>query len=222
MSPIKSALVTLLALPALTLSAQAQTAPEMPVSVEDGQLVYKALGHRLAWPLPDWVPATEAAPDGLDQFVTSSASEAAEQASLELFPKGESEAYWTTLYGARITARGDTALSQLRQAVVNVYARACKPETVALFQLEPDMGDAIPPLGFLCGSYLDELPAYAGKGEVMVIGFVRSQAGVGMVYQEWRGAAFDPQDTATWPVSPEVLESRVAQFKSEVTLTPAD
>lgn len=218
MSPNRFALPVLFALCGFALPVAAQPTADMPVSVVDGQLVYEALGQRLSWPLPDWLPAN----GQLSEFISPAHTEDEVQASLELFPRGESEAYWTTIYGARLNATPDVGLPQLRRAVVNVYARACKPQTVALFQLEPDEGDAIPPLGFLCGAYLDQLPSYAGKGEIMVIGFVRSEKGIGMVYQEWRGAAFDPEDTATWPVSPQVIEERVSQFKSALTLSSAD
>lgn len=222
MSPVKSALSCLLIASALTLPVQAQSAAELPLSVENGQLVYEALGHRLSWPVPGWLQGLGATTETLGDLVSADISGSDDQANLELFPKGESEAYWTTLYGARITAPGDMPLTQLRQAVVNVYARACKPETVAVFQLEPDNGDVIPPLGFMCGSYLDGVRAFAGKGEIMVVGFMRTERGVGMVYQEWRGDAFDPGDSSTWPVRPEVIEDLVAQFKSEVSLQPAD
>jgi hypothetical protein len=220
--PVKYALSALFFACALTFPVQAQGNADLPVSIDNGQLVYEAQGHRLAWPLPDWLSGLGATSDTLGDFVSADVNVGDDQANLELFPKGESQAYWTTLYGARITAPGDMPLTQLRQAVVNVYARACKPETVAVFQLEPDNGDVIPPLGFMCGAYLDGVPAYSGKGEVMVVGFMRTDRGVGMVYQEWRGNAFDPADATTWPVQPEVIEARVAQFKSEVSLQRAD
>jgi hypothetical protein len=219
-SPMKFALPAVLILCGVAVPAMAQPVQEIPIEVVDGQMVYDVLGQRLSWPVPDWFPAS-GAPQWAD-YVSPNHVESDDQASLEIFPRGESEAYWTTIYGARINATPDVALTQLRSAVVNVYSRACQPQTVALFQFEPDQGDVIPPLGFLCGAYLDQLPSYAGKGEVMVIGFVRSETGVGMVYQEWRGAAFDPEDTSTWPVSPDVVEQRLAQFKSAVTLSSAD
>ncbi len=222
MSPAYSALFALLVVSASTLPAHAQGASELPVALDGNALVYEALGHRLAWPLPDWAAGAGTSGATLSDFLSASVSETAGQSSLELFPKGESAGFWTTLYGARITAPGDMPLTQLRQAVVNVYARACKPETVAIFQLEPDNGDAIPPLGFVCGAYLDGIPAFSGKGEIMVVGFHRTDAGIGMVYQEWRGAAFDPEDATTWPVAPAVIEARFAQFKSEVTFQRAD
>lgn len=221
-SSLKFALPAFLALSVLPVPSMAQQTPDIPIAINDGQLVYEALGQRLSWPLPDWLPTPAPEAGQLGDFISSKQIAGEQDATLELFPRGESEAYWTTIYGARINATADIGLPQLRRAVVNVYSQACKPQSVALFQFEPDEGDVIPPLGFLCGSYLDQLPAYAGKGEIMVIGFVRSESGVGMVYQEWRGAAFDPEDTASWPVSPAVVEARVEQFKSAIALSSAD
>ncbi|UYN99245.1 MAG: hypothetical protein KIT02_15185 [Devosia sp.] len=210
----------LAALAALPLPAAAQASA--PLAVSDGALVVDALGHRLALPMPDWVVAPVADTAQLTEQISSTYFADDLQASIELFPRGESEAFWTTLYGIRLNQGEDMSLVQLRQAVVNVYARACQPQSVALFQFEADNGDDIPPLGFVCGAYLNEIPAYAGRGEIMVIGFYRTPTGVGMVYQEWRGAAFDPEDPATWPVGSEVIEARMAQLRSDVRVSAAD
>lgn len=219
MSKTRSAIVFLAsALLAMPAAAQQVAAP---LVIDGEQLVLSALGQDLVLPLPKWGELDDAAPQDLLGLVSVYFREEAGQARLEIYPRGESEALWTRLYGARLFDQPGLALANLRSVIVDVYARACRADSVALFQLEADNGDAIPPLGFVCGAYRD-LPGYAGQGEVMVMGFSKSDKGVAMVYEEWRGKAFDPADSATWPVSTEQIEARIAQFKAEASLTPVD
>ena len=91
------------------------------------------------------------------------------------------------------------------------------------FQLGPDKDDNdLAPLGFVCGGYLDQYRTFAGLGEVMVASFGRSDTGVAIVYQEWRGKSFDPSDPKSWPVPTEVVQARANQLKAEVALSKAD
>ena len=78
------------------------------------------------------------------------------------------------------------------------------------------------PLGFACGGYNDRLSGYQGKGEVMIMRFLKTARGVGVVYQEWLGPAFDPATPASWPVDTALIERRVAQFEAEVALGLVD
>lgn len=210
-------MVSLLLTPAATL---AQSGARLPFSHESGQLVLETLGQRLVLPPPDWVDVT--ALDTIAEQVSTRFLEDAGQAQLTIYKRGEGEAFWSTLYGARLNTRTDIDLAQFRSLVVNVYAQSCDPDTVALFQLEPDEDDYVPPLGYVCGAYLDAFSDLAGQGEVMVMGFYETEAGLGMVYQEWRGGAFDASTPENWPVAAETVEARMAQFKSDVSLTLVD
>lgn len=198
----------------------AQDPGSVPLTPQDEYMVLDALGHQLVLPMPDWLTQDTSSEELLDRVSATFEADGG-QAHLEIYPRGESEAFWSELYGARIMSPSATALPDLRDVIIDVYGRACRPETIALFQLEPDAGEEIPPLGFVCGAYRD-LPGYAGQGEVMIMGFYRSPKGIAVVYQEWRGEAFDAADASTWPVSAEEIEQRAAQFKSEAVLTQAD
>ena len=206
----------LMMLPAPVLAQSA-----LPFTQDGGRLVLDALGQRLTLPLPDWV-AADADLATISERVSTRYLDDDGQAQLTIYKRGEGEAYWSTLYGARISNQANMELSDFRSLVVNVYAQSCDPDTVALFQLEPDTEDALPPLGYVCGAYLDAFTDFAGQGEVMVMGFYKSAAGLGMVYQEWRGEAFDASTPSSWPVPAETVEARMAQFKSEVSLTLVD
>ncbi|WP_131798262.1 hypothetical protein [Devosia elaeis] len=220
MSSMKSAMV-LLACLLLAMPAGAHQAEAVPLEVAAEHLTLRALDQTLALPLPDWTELQGAAPATMLDLVSVHFREADGQARLEIYPRGEGEALWSRLYGANIFAQPGLTLADLRTAMIDVYARTCRPDRVALFQLEPDNGDDIPPLGLVCGAYRD-LPGYAGQGEVMIMGFYKSPAGVAAIYQEWRGPAFDPADASTWPVSSAEVETRFGQFKSQAALRPVD
>lgn len=220
MSLTKSAMA-LLANLVLALPVLAQGAPTLPLQADEQQFVLQTFEQDISMPLPDWLELQGATPDTLLDRVSVHFREDEAESRLDIYPRGEGEALWSRLYGARFFRQPNLTLNNLRSAIINVYSQTCRPDAVALFQLEPDDGDNIPPLGFVCGAYLD-LPGYSGQGEVMIMGFYRSASGVATIYQEWRGPAFDPQDTASWPVPSETVETRFSQFKSEAGFASAD
>lgn len=220
MAQLRIALSVLFAMGAATMPALAQIRSEAPITEEGGKLVLDAMGHHLALPRPDWLTGEDAA---LGRVETSFVAEEG-QALLEIYPKGESEALWTTLYGARISQdENERTLADYRAALMVLHANSCKPELTGFFQLGPDNGDNdLAPLGFVCGGYLDQYRTFAGLGEVMVASFGRSDTGVAIVYQEWRGKSFNPGDPKSWPVATEVVQARANQLKAEVALSKAD
>lgn len=220
MNKLMPALVAALTL-ATAPAAHAQVEGSLPFTRADGQLVLETLGQKLTLPAPDWVEAAASDAELAEQISTRFLEESG-QAHLEIYRRGEGEAFWTTLYGARISNQQSMSLADFRSVVINVYAQSCNPETVALFQLEPDQDDVLPPVGYVCGAYLEGFTDFEGQGEVMVMGFYKSPKGVGMVYQEWRGEAFDAADPASWPVDAAVVEAYMARLKTEVSLVAAD
>ncbi|MFD1253669.1 hypothetical protein DEVEQU_00256 [Devosia equisanguinis] len=214
-------LIVLLGLvtPAATFAAEGDAAP---ISEANGHLVLEALGHQLALPMPDWVDPAWRERDGLSALIDTNYVTLDGQAAVSLYPKGEGEGFWTKRYGARILDDASTALVDYRDAAIDAFATTCKPGLTGFFQLEPDGADHLPPLGFVCGGFLDALPGYRGKGEVMVMGFLKSPNGLGVVFQEWQGTAFDPADPTSWPVDVQTVEARVAQFKTDASLAVVD
>ena len=220
MTLLRTVSLVLIALGAAAAPALAQIRGEAPLVEEGGKLVLDALGHHLLMPRPDWLNGEEAT---LGRVETSFLAEDG-QALLEIYPKGESEALWTTLYGARISRdENERTLADYRAALMVLHANSCKPELTGFFQLGQDNGDNdLAPLGFVCGAYGDQYRTFAGLGEVMVASFQRSDTGVAIIYQEWRGKSFSPGDPKTWPVATNVVEARARQLKADVALSKAD
>ena len=212
--------LVLVVLGAATLPATAQIRSEPPLVEESGKLVLDALGHHLSLPRPNWLVGNDAA---LGRVETTYRADDG-QALLEIYPKGESEALWTTLYGARISRdENERTLADYRAALMVLHANSCKPELTGFFQLGQDNDDNdLAPLGFVCGAYADRYTTFAGLGEVMVASFQRSDTGVAIIYQEWRGKSFSPGDPKTWPVATGVVEARAKELKAEAALSKAD
>jgi hypothetical protein len=218
---MKRALAPTVALALVLSPAQAQVAGTLPFTQTDGKLVLQTLGQTLTLPVPEWASAATSDAE-LSELMSTRFLEESGQAHLEIYRKGEGEAFWTTLYGARVSNQANMALTDFRSVVINVYAQSCNPETVAVFQLEPDQEDVLPPVGYVCGAYLDGFTDFAGQGEVMVMGFYKSETGLGMVYHEWRGEAFNAADPSTWPIAADVVEAHMAKLSADVTLTTTD
>ncbi|HTN63311.1 MAG TPA: hypothetical protein VL147_17450 [Devosia sp.] len=214
--PLAGLLMVLLLLPA----AQAQDATTLPPLAEtDGMLTLDRLGHHLVMPMPDWLET----PSGpIEKQVEIRYLTDARQALVEIRPRGETEALWSTLYGARITLGAELPLTAYRAAVMASYAATCNPQNTGFFQLTPDTADTLAPLGFVCGGYRDDLAGYVGLGEVAIMSFKKSQAGVAIVFQEWRGKAFDPGKPETWPVATDVVQARAGQLQDHSSFTASD
>ena len=52
----------------------------------------------------------------------------------------------------------------------------------------------------------------------MVAVFRKTESGIAVVYQEWKGPAFDPSNPVTWPVTRENLQARADQLQTDVKL----
>jgi hypothetical protein len=202
--------------------AFAQVVTEAPLTEQGNALVLTTIGHQFTLPLPDWLTPAERLSGNVQPLVETSFRSDPSQALLEIYPKGETPERWTTLYGARITLEASRPLADYRSAVMYGYSQTCNPKLSGFFQFGEDAGEQLAPLGYVCGAYVDGLEGYAGQGEVMVMAFSKTEKGVAIAYQEWRGPLFDPSDPATWPVSTDVLKARAEQLQTEVSLSLAD
>jgi len=204
---------------ALCVAASPVVAQDMPLSETNSALVLQSLGQTLTFPTPDWLTADEQASGAVTPLVEVSYKPEDARAVLEILPKGETEADWNTLYGVNVLADPEKTLVRAREQVVASRSRTCIPSMTAFFQLGPDTGDDIAPLGFVCGGFGSTAAGYVGRGEIMVVAFKKSPAGIAMVFQEWRGPTFDPGTPATWPVPSATVEARARQLQEQTSLS---
>lgn len=80
----------------------------------------------------------------------------------------------------------------ISRASIFGYSRACKPKATGIFYFGKETANFFPALGFVCGGYRDDIQPL--KGQIMVPVFRKTDAGVAVVYEEWKGPAFDPSD----------------------------
>ena len=207
---------------ALVAPAWAQLRSEPPLQDQDGGLMLSTEGFELWLPPPDWLDATQQASGNIRAQVDPVFRESEGEALLEIYPKGESEALWSTLYGVRISTGSGFTLKAYREAVMAGFSRNCRPDRTGFFQLGTDQGDVLAPLGYVCGAFDPRLRGYSKLGEVMVMSFRQEGDAVALIFQQWRGDAFDPADAGSWPVQTSVVEERARQLQAEPRLQRAD
>lgn len=196
--------------------ATAQIRSEPPLTIADNALELTALGQRLVLPAPDWAGdlVGHAILSGFEAVFRSGD----DQADLELYQNGAVYALARTLYGAHMVSDPDADPANYRAVVVDGFNRACMPGLSAFVQLGDDPDDALAPMLLICGAQRSD----NDTGEVMTISLQKSEAGIAIVYQQWRGAAFDPASAANWPAPPETIEARARLLQAETMLTLAD
>jgi hypothetical protein len=206
----------LLALALLAISPS--IAEETPTLGRDGvNLSFSALGHRFVLPTPDWLaPAQRLSPDLLPLLESNTYGDTT-QAFVEFFPKGQSVDDWTTTYAARLTLQPGRSLDDYRRATMYGYSQICKEEALGFFNFGEETDTFFPALGMACGAY-KENGKLRGLGEVMVAVFRKTDTGIAMIYQEWKGRAFDPSDPTTWPVDAKAFQARAKELQDVVTL----
>ena len=202
--------------------ALAQGRSEPPLVDDGGGLTLSAAGYELWLPPPSWLDEAKQNSGAIRQSVDATFRAAPGEALLEIYPKGEGEALWSTLYGARISTGSRFTLPAYRDAVMAGFARNCRPDVTGFFQLGTDEGDVLAPLGYVCGAFDARLRTYRDLGEVMVMSFRAEGDTVALVFQQWRGKAFDPADPAAWPVETSIVEAVAHKLQAEPRLQRAD
>lgn len=200
------------------LAASPALAEDRPTLGRDGvNFSFTALGHRFVLPTPDWLaPAERLSPDLLTLLQSNTYGDAT-QAFVEFFPKGQSVEDWTTTYAARLTLQPGRSLDDYRRATMYGYSQICKEEALGFFNFGEETDTFFPALGMACGAYKDN-GKLRGLGEVMVAVFRKTDTGIAMIYQEWKGRAFDPSDPTTWPVDAKAFQARAKELQDVVVL----
>jgi len=188
------------------------------ITQEGSSLRFEAAGHRITLPFPDWLTAAERLAPDVVALVESNTYSDPKQAFVEFFPRGQSLENYETTYAARITREPGRSLEDYRRTTIFGYSQGCKPEATGMFTFGEDSETFFPALAFICGAYLDSVSGFEGLGAVMVSVFRKTDAGIAVIYQEWRGPAFYPYDPAGWPVSAETFQARAEEIQAEAEL----
>lgn len=208
---------TLLLVLALALATPA-IAQDPPTLGRDGVNVsFTALGHRFVLPTPDWLTPTERLAPDLGPLIESNTYGDAAQAFVEFFPKGETVENWSKTYAARLTLNPGRSLDDYRRATMYGYRQICREDALGFFNFGEETDDFFPALGMVCGAYFDNGPL-KGRGELMVAVFRKTETGVAMIYEEWKGRAFDPSDPKTWPIDAAAFRARAKELQDVVKL----
>src|SRR4051812_10904527 len=99
--------------------AFAQIRSEPPLTDGDGGLVLAAHGYELWLPAPDWLDGEEQQSGTIRPQIDATFRAGETTALLEIYPKGESEALWSTLYGARISTGSAFGLKEYRAVIMS-------------------------------------------------------------------------------------------------------
>ena len=214
MALLRTTICLISLLVALPVAAQIRSEP--PLTIEDNALELTTLGQLLTLPAPDWAGdlAGQAILAGFEAVFRSGDDEA----ELQLYRNGAVYALADTVYGAHVISNPDAVPVNYRDAVIDGFGRACMPGLSAFVQLGDDPDDIQAPLLLICGAQR----ADTRKGEIMAISLLTSAAGLAIVYQQWRGPAFDPSSAANWPAPSAVIEAQARRLQAETMLTLAD
>lgn len=208
-------LLTLAALVLPLASAPALAQDETARVGQSGEmLVYEAEGHRLQTILPAWF-ALEQETGLSDQEVIVTGDD--NSTRFEIVPEGQNAQDWTYLYGARIMLEPERDLVQYRQAAAFGYAMGCNGAKGQFFLTDEDTDADIAPMIFICGEFAESANR-PDQGEILAIAFKRTNAGIAVIYEEFRTPAFDGKDPAAWPVTGEYLVARARALASGAEL----
>lgn len=204
------------------MAAPAVVSRAAPLTRNGDLMELDTAGHKLSLPLPEWLSDGDKAGDDLQAVLETAFVGGDTEAQVELFPKGQTQLDWKTRYGAQVLLQANAPLGRFRDISMRAFAATCPPKNIGFFQTEPDQGEVLPPLGFVCADYGAKEGPLVGLGEIALLAFRKTDRGVTLVYEDWRGAAFDAAKPATWPISTDALQARSDQFKGEVALVSAN
>ncbi|MEO0545748.1 MAG: hypothetical protein AAF035_02260 [Pseudomonadota bacterium] len=145
----------------------------------------------LLYPLPDWTPLNTSTAMQASRFKRGQQPGVF---SLQAIPREETYQDWKNLYAllAIQNFRGGPARNMM--LAESNFQQGCAPGTVRMERGTAREG--VPTLLVACGAYAKQ----PDMGEVGVFVFLQRGNTAVRLYREWRGPAFDPDDTAAWPV----------------------
>lgn len=206
-----------LALSALVLALGIGHASAEDFTISDDLIKVTSLGFDVSIPVPEW-GRTDGAPDAATlQLVRT--PYAADVETLEFIPAGETIDTWTKMVAALVVAKPGYPAAAHEDSIVNAFEKGCEKASLNMGVAAKGDGDLPPVFLVACGAYGADIAVgtFAGGGEIFIGAITETPKGAVKIYQEWRGKAFSPDDTATWPVSGTELGAAIAAFHTDAT-----
>lgn len=211
---MRRALATLAAF-SLVFVSHAAAAADFTIS--DDLIKVTSLGFEVSLPVPEW-GRIDGAPDAaMLQLVRT--PYAADIETLEFIPAGETIDTWTKMVAALVVAKAGYPAAAHEDSIVSAFEKGCDKASLNMGVAAKGDGDLPPVFLVACGAYTSEIAVgtFAGGGEVFIGAIAETPQGAVKLYQEWRGKAFSPNDTASWPVSGTELGAAIAAFHTDAT-----
>jgi hypothetical protein len=184
----------------------------------DGDLIkVTSLGFEVSLPVPAW-GRTDGAPDAATlQLVRT--PYAADIETLEFIPVGETIDNWTRMVAALVVAKPGYPAAAHEDSIASAFEKGCEKASLNMGVAAKGDGDLPPVFLVACGAYGADtgVGIFAGDGEIFIGSITETPKGAVKIYEEWRGKAFSPDDTATWPVSGTELGAAIAAFHTDAT-----
>ncbi|MEM1039478.1 MAG: hypothetical protein AAGI12_08400 [Pseudomonadota bacterium] len=145
----------------------------------------------LLFPLPDWTTLNTSTAMQASRF---NRRQQPGVFALEAIPRDETFQNWKNIYAllAIQNFRGGPARNMM--LAEDNFQQGCAPGTVRT--VRGTAREGVPTLLVACGAYAKQ----PDMGEVGVFVFLQRGNTAVRLYREWRGPAFDPDDTNAWPV----------------------
>jgi len=159
----------------------------------------------LIYPLPDWTKLNSS------KALQSSRYNRLQQPgifALEAVPIEETHTNWKNQYALLAIQNFRGGPVRNMQLTERNFQEGCAAGTVRM--VHGVAREGVPTLLVACGAYA----AKADTGEVGVFVFLQRGQTAVRLYREWRGPAFDPDDSKTWPVNRAQLMKVFKQLQS--------
>ncbi|MBT5943648.1 MAG: hypothetical protein HOK98_00855 [Rhodospirillaceae bacterium] len=177
----------------------------------------------LKYPQPAWISG-EVEPTKLLDQSEFYRDHAGSQFILEQIPKGQNFESWSSLFAVAAEELGVGKTASMREFIglaVEQNSLACAEGGFGVQTLSVTEANAL--LAMVCGSTADGPPNVgygADVGEVSIWRFLIFEDTFVKVFQRWRGASFEADDRANWPVSEPQMQEMLRRMADGIAIQP--
>lgn len=134
---------------------------------------------------------------------------------IDFVPVSESFDDWTGHLSALAIKAPDVAYETMVGSLVAPIRQICSPDRVLTTTISPQGSARFGTYVVMCGQYAENAAGVdEGEGEILLAVVLKTAAGAVKVWTEFRGPAFDLDNSETWPIS----EAELALYAVELQL----